>query len=383
MKDATCIVGVGETKYSRSSGRTDESLAVEAIDNALADAGLARSDVDGLIAYYRTVPMEDVIVALGDDVPFTATTHMGGAASNEALQKASLALAGGAATTIVVYTARNGSSGTRVGDRVLGRSPGRQFRQELEHPYGWVTPAQWFAMICRRHMHEYGTTERHLGAVAVTMREHAQLNERAVTYGRPMTMETYLASPMLADPYRKADCCLESDGGCAIVLTTPDRARNLRRPMVHVAGAAEGRARTPDDIVGRPDWLETGTRRAASAAFRMAGVLPADMDAAMIYDCFTFELLHQLEEAGFCGLGEGGPFVESGAIKIGGSLPVNTHGGLLAEAHMSGLNHIVEATRQLRGEAGARQLVDPKWIAVSGWGGTGDASFSVLRGHRA
>jgi acetyl-CoA acetyltransferase len=383
MKDAICISGIGETEYSRRSGRSDVALAVEAINLALADAGLDRHDVDGLISYYRGVPLEDVVVALGDHITFTCTTHMGGASSVEALQKAALAAQAGEATTTVVYVARNSSSGARIGERVLGRAPGRQFRRQLEHPYGWISPAQWFAMVCRRHMHEFGTTHEQLGAAAVVMRENAQLNPRAIFRERPLTMQDYLASPMIADPLRKADCCLESDGGCAIVLTTPERARDLRTLPVYVSGVAEARSKTPDDIVGRPEWMQTGTAEAADAAFRMAGVGPGDMDVAMLYDCFTFELLHQLEEAGFCPRGESGPFVESGAIARNGSLPVNTHGGLLAEAHMSGMNHVIEAVRQLRGEAGPRQVAEAHWAAVSGWGGTGDATFSVLRTDRA
>ena len=381
VKDGVCIVGIGQTQYSRVSGRSDRDLAIEAIGRALADAGLSRDRVNGLASYYRGVPMEDVVVALGDHIGFTVATHMGGAASIEGMQKAKLAIEAGVADTVVVYVAKNGSSGARIGSRVLGRSPGRQFRQQLEHPYGWITPAQWFSMICRRHMVLFGTTSRQLGAVAVTMRAHAQQNDCAMLRGRPLSMDDYLASPLVSDPYRKADCCLESDGGCAIVVASSDIALDLKHPPVYISGVAEARCRTPDDIVGRPDWMESGTSEAASKAYAMAGVTAKHMDAAMIYDCFTFEVLTQLEDAGFCDKGRGGEFVESGVIGLGGDLPVNTHGGLLAEAHMSGMNHVIEAVRQLRREAGGRQIAHARWIAVSGWGGTGDATFAVLRGE--
>jgi acetyl-CoA acetyltransferase len=383
LSGVASIVGVGETAYSRASGRSEQSLAVEAVSRALQDAGIPAQEVDGLVPYANGVPVEDVLGNLPiSRLQFAASVQMGGASMVASLRLAAVALAAGVASTIVVYIAYNGSSARRVGRRV-GMLPGQQFRTQFEHPYGWSIPAQWYAMICRRHMDTFGTTKRQLAEVALTMRRHAQLNERAQLHGRELSLEDYFNAELIADPYQKYDCCLETDGGAAVVLTTPERAARLARPAATLAGIAEARPPSPDDITNRPDWFDIGLTAAAPAAFEMAGVGPADMDAAMIYDCFTFEVIQQLEEAGFCQRGEGGRLVESGAIQLGGRLPVNPHGGLLAEGHLAGLNHVIEAIRQLRNEAGARQVKDARWIAVTGWGDMGDGAMAVLKKEAA
>jgi acetyl-CoA acetyltransferase len=199
---------------------------------------------------------------------------------------------------------------------------------------------------------------------------------------RPLTLEAYLASPMIADPYQRDDCCLETDGAVAMLMVASDRERMTDREPVRVLAVASSRPQSPDDLTNRIDWYRIGLSAAAPAAFDKSGAGPGDMDAAMIYDCFTFEVIHQLEEAGFCGRGDGGEFVASGATALGGKLPVNTHGGLLAEGHLGGLNHVVEAVRQLRGEAGSRQVRGARRIAVSGWGDWGDGSLAVLGSRR-
>jgi acetyl-CoA acetyltransferase len=382
LRDVAWVTGVGQTDYSRRSNKSELALAVQAVKLSIEDAGISIRDVDGLITYQRLVPVEDVAASLGiSDLRFAGTSHLGGASSVEGIMLAALALQAGVAQNIVVYCARNGSSGSRISERVLGRVPGRQLREQLEWPYGLSLPAQWLSLVCRRHMHEFGTTRDQMGLVAVAMRDHAQLNSAAMRRGHPITMVDYMASEPVAEPYNKLDCCLESDGAAAVVLSTADRARAGPKPAVAVAGVAVGQPQSQDDLIGRQDWFASGVRPASKGALAMAGVTPADFDVAMIYDCFTFEVIHQLEEMGFCAPGEGGPFVASGAIHLGGTLPVNPHGGLLAEAHMMGMNHVIEATRQLRSETGERQVVGARLAAVTGWGGLGDGAVAVLRAN--
>lgn len=362
----------------RGSGRSPQSLAAEAIDAAIRDSGVDRRELDGVVPYVPGVTAEEVAAAFGfAELGFVAFVPMGGASPVASLKLAALALVGGMARHVLVFIATPQRTARTI-FRSHSGVPGQPFRTQLEHPYGWSRPAQWYAVICRRHMHEFGTTKRQLAEVALTMRAHAQLNPNAYLHGRPLTLSDYEAAEMVADPYQKFDCCLETDGAAAILLTTVDRVCDPGRAVL-LAGAAEGHPESADDISNRADWFDIGLSRAAPAAFAMAGAGPADMDAAMIYDCFTFEVLHQLEEAGFCARGEGGPLVADGGIRLGSRLPVNPHGGLLAEGHIAGMNHIVEAVRQLRHEAPGRQVEGARWVAVTGWGDLGDGSMAVLR----
>lgn len=375
----SAIVGIGCTDFSKSSGRSVARLALEAAHAAIADAGLRPGDVDGLIPYMIGPTSEDLIAGLGlSDVRFTAVSHLGGASPVAGLRTADLALRAGAAEAVLVFVARNGRSQARVAARLAAQVPGGAYRSGLEQPHGFSTPAQWYAMFCRRHMIEFGTTREQLGHVALTMRAHAQRNERAMMHGRPLTMDDYLAGRPIADPYWLFDCCLETDGGAAVLLTTAERARDLRHDPVYVRSVAEGHADSADDLVNRRDFFATGLTKAAPRAFAQAALTPSDVDLALIYDCFTFEVIQQLEEAGFCKRGEGGPFVEEGNIALGGSLPVNPHGGLLSEGHIAGINHIVEAVTQLRHAAGDRQVPDAEVAAVTGWGDLGDGSLALL-----
>jgi acetyl-CoA acetyltransferase len=385
LKDKACIVGIGETAYCRKpgSGLSEESLQLHASVAALRDAGLRGSQIDGVLAFPNVGKCEAFAASLGsENLRFAAIIHMGGAAPVASLRLAAMAVVSGAANHVLIPAGWNGYSGARVRQTVTTDKhsiPGGAIAWDYYLPQGLTVPPQWYALMARRHMHEYGTTHEQMGAVAIAMRRHAQLNPAALMHGKPLTMADYLASPMLADPYRVNDCCLETDGAAACIVTTVERARDLGKPPVYIMGAAAGQPYPADEITNRKDFHRTGLSIAAPEAFRMAGVTPADADFAQIYDCFTFEVIQQIEEAGFCARGEGGPFVENGAIELGGRLPVNTHGGLLSEAHSLGIGHIVEAVKQLRGSAGARQVADAEVGVVTGWGDFGDGSIAILR----
>lgn len=385
FKDKACIVGIGETPFCRKpgSGLSEMGIQLKAAVGALEDAGLKASQIDGILPFPNVGKAEAFAASLGcENLRFAATLHMGGAAPVGSLRMAAMAVTSGAADYVMVPGGWNGYSGARVRETAatdVNSIPGGEIARDFYMPFGLTAPPQWYALMARRHMHEYGTTAEQFGAVALAMRKHAQLNPAALMHGKPLTMADYLASPMIASPYRLLDCCVETDGAAAFIVTTVERARDLRQKPVYIMGAAAGQPYPADEITNRADFHRTGLTNAAPEAFGMAGVSPADADFAQIYDCFTFEVIQQLEEAGFCKRGEGGAFVENGGIELGGRLPVNTHGGLLSQAHVLGISHVVEAVRQLRGEAGARQVADAEIGVVTGWGDFGDGSIAVLR----
>ena len=385
LKDSACIVGIGETAVCRKpgSGLSEMALQLKAIAAALDDAGLKAREIDGIMPFPNLGRAEAFAANLGcENLRFAATLNLGGAAPVAALRVAAMAVATGCANYVLVPGGWNGFSGARTREIAatdVNSIPGAAVARDHYIPYGLSAPPQWYALMAQRHMHEYGMREEHLGAVALAMRKHAQLNPHALMCGKPMTMSDYLASPMISAPYRLLDCCLETDGGAAYIVTSTARARDLRQRPISIMGAASGQPYPADDIINRKDFHRIGLTSAAPEAFAMAGVKPADADFAQVYDCFTFEVIQQLEEAGFCKRGEGGAFVENGGIELGGRLPVNTHGGLLSQAHLLGIGHVVEAVRQLRGAAGERQVKDAKLGVVTGWGDFGDGSIAILR----
>ena len=383
MKEA-CIVGIGETDYCRKpgSGLSPLGIQLQASTRAIAEAGLKASEIDGIMPFPNLGRAEEFAANLGcENLRYAATIHMGGAAPAASLQAAAAAVNSGMANYVLLPAGWNGYSGARVRQTVsqdISSIPGGAIARDYYLPFGFTAPPQWYSVIARRHMHEFGTRSEQLGAIALTMREHAQLNPKAVMHGKPMTLDDYMASPMLADPYRFFDCCLETDGGAAVVVTSAERARDMATQPVRILAAACGQPYPADEITNRRDIFKTGLTIAAPEAFGKAGLTPSDVDFAMIYDCFTFEVLQQLEEVGFCKRGEGGSVVEGGRIALGGDLPVNTHGGLLSEAHVLGMSHIVEAVRQLRGDLGERQVGDASVGVVTGWGDFGDGSLALL-----
>jgi acetyl-CoA acetyltransferase len=384
MTSKACIVGVGETKFCRrpGSGKTQLALQLEASVQAIRDAGIIPSEVDGIMPFPNLGTAEEFAANLGcRNLRYAATVNMGGASPVASLQDAAAAVTSGTANYVLLPAGWNGYSGSRASQTVasdVGSIPGGAIARDYYMPFGFTAPPQWYAVIARRHMYEFGTQPEHLGMIAVAMREHAQRNPGAVTYGKRITLDDYMNSKMLADPYRILDCCLETDGAAAVIVTTEERARDLRARPVGIASAARGQPYPADEILNRQDLFTTGLTIAAPEAFGTAGIKPAEVDFAMIYDCFTFEVLQQIEEAGFCERGEGGAFLEDVKIGPGGDLPVNTHGGLLSEAHVLGMSHIVEAVQQLRGEAGERQVKDAEVGVVTGWGDFGDGSIAVL-----
>ncbi|MFI6325989.1 thiolase C-terminal domain-containing protein [Nonomuraea sp. NPDC050556] len=350
FRDRTAIAGVGYTPFSKDSGVSTLTLACRAILAALDDAGLTADDVDGLATHRVGDSAAPSLVgpALGiDDPAWHLDQFGGGSVSHAVVAQAALAVAAGVAETVVCYRAINARSEFRMG-RAAGTSPELQYQT----PYGYFAPPQQYAMFARAHMVKYGTKPEHFGQVAVTQRANAAKNPRALMR-TPITMDDYLSSRWIAEPFRLLDCCLETDGACALVITTAERAAGLRRTPVLISGAAWG---------GGMSFLSTDDPTVSAAAtlaprlYGQAGVGPGDIDVAQIYDCFTYSVLVQLEDYGFCAKGEAGPYVASGATALDGELPVNTHGGFLSEGYVHGVNHIAEAVSQLRGDAGDRQV---------------------------
>jgi acetyl-CoA acetyltransferase len=377
------IVGIGDADYSKASGRTTHEIAAQATERALADAGLDASDVDGLMY----VPFSGDQF---DDRAFHAhfgTAHdlwvsdRGGGMvwAGSAPYDAALAIRSGRAR----YVLNTFSVAWATQRTQMVGGPGHVhaedlYKQNLEVPFGWFPQPVYFATIARRHMHEFGTTPEQLGAIAVACRRHAGLTPGAVMRGKPLTLDDYRRSPLIADPFRKEDCCLISDGGAAYIMTSLERARDLKQPIVEVLGVGVGNSRTGAYWSQQGAFTSTPQVFAAPGAFAMAGLRPADVDVLACYDPFTIVSLMQIEDMGFCPKGEGGPFVSGDRLHFdAGKLPYNTHGGMLSHAYVLGIAHVVEIVRQLRQQAAAQ--VPDATVGIYG-GYTGPQASTLILG---
>ncbi len=341
---------------------------------------MSPADVDGAVKFSLENTMEvDIARNLGvDNLRFFADVAYGGGAGCAAVGHAAMAIATGQAETVVVWRARNRGSGGRPWAK-KGNRVGGEFQWFL--PFGLSRPVDQIAMLARRHMIEFGSTEEHLGAVALAFREHAQRNPGALMHGKPMTMDDYLASRWISEPLRLFDCCLETDGALAVVLTTAARARDCRHPPAHIGGYAQGTG--PEHLVMAnyftADPLTSPGHFAAGDLWRAAGVGPEDIDCVQLYDAFSPLVLISLEAYGFCKPGEAGPFAADGNLRAdGGALPCNTAGGSLSEAYVHGMNLILEGVRQLRGGS-VNQVDGCRTVMVSSGNGVPTSAMVMHR----
>jgi acetyl-CoA acetyltransferase len=368
------IAGVGHTAFGKLVGSDTVSLNVEACRNALADAGIDKALVDAVFVKVPTSAHEfmygqKIAEALGIQPRMGGAWDQGGAANITLLSFAIMAIEAGQCDVALVSYADNPRSGNRA---VYARPRGD------DAPYGWLSTAAGYAMIQRRHMIEHGTPAEAFGAVAIASRRHGAGNPQA-QLRKPLTMDEYLKSPWLVDPIRRDDCALVSDGGGAIVVMSARRAHELNVPApVPVLGFGHGQ--TSSELTQRPTLTSTMAAQAAHTAFNMAGLKPADVDVAQLYDCFTIAVLMTLEDYGFCTKGKIASFVADGAIEIGGRLPINTSGGLLSETGMPGMQLIIEGVRQMRGTA-RLQVSGAKVCLVSNQGGTMHTHATLLLGQ--
>ncbi len=383
LSGAAAIAGIGATEFSKDSGRSELRLAAEAVRAAISDAGLRPSDVDGLVTFTMDANSE-IAVARELGIPslsFFSRIPYGGGAACGTVQQAAMAVATGVASVVVCYRAFNERSGSRFG-RVQTAAAAQPTSGGIDnswhYPMGLGTPAATVAMFARRYMHEYGATSADFGAVAVADRRHAATNPHAWFHGRPITLEDHQSSRWIAEPLRLLDCCQESDGAVALVVTSAARARSLpHRPAV-IAAAAQGsgvdqftmNSYYRADLTGLPEMGLVGRQ-----LWAQSGLTPADMSVAVLYDHFTPFVLVQLEELGFCGRGEARHFIADGALELDGRLPTNPHGGQLGEAYIHGMNGIAEAVRQLRGTA-ANQLPEASNVVVTA--GTGVPTSALV-----
>ena len=381
MRGSVAIAGVGLAGCGEAPGWSEMEIAAAAAGNALADAGLTTRDVDGVVTASTNIFMSGLALAeqLGIRPRYTESSMLGGSSFVGHLIPAALALNAGLCDTVLVAYGSNQRTGT--GRAEAGRHKMALDPQPFEHPYQPFNPPTSYALAAARHMHQSGTTREQLAEIAVAARRWAQLNPEAFSR-EPLSVQEVLASRMVCDPLTVRDCCLVTDGGGAYVLTRAERARDLAKAPAYLLGAAS--AHWHRQISSMPDLTATAAAESGARAFAMAGLGPRDVDLLELYDAFTINTLLFLEDLGFCAKGEGGAFVAGGRIAPGGSLPVNTNGGGLSCVHpgMYGIFLLVEAVRQLRGEAGARQVKDARVALAHGNGGVLSSQITAILGTK-
>ena len=379
----TALAGVGMTELTKASGRSVMSLATEACRGAVQDAGIALSDVDGIVSFSfnnDSVSSQAVATALALPEPHYLTdVSLGGQAPSFLIMQAAAAIESGMAENVLVFRALNGRSGQRVGStRASGLAP------SFRYPFGFTAYPQFIAMWARRFLIETGGDERDLGAVAVAQRAWAVDNERAIRRA-PLSIEQYLESPMIADPFRDADCTTEADGACAVLVTSRERAADMRHDPVVIEGAAYGTGKRSGldagDALLWEDMTRNYTHVIADDLWGSAGMDPGDVDMAQIYDCFSSSVLLAMEGLGLAERGGAAEAIRSGLTSPGGALPVNTNGGLLAEGYLHGMNTVAEAVYQLQGRSGVRTVEGADTCVVTS-GALTDGSALVLSRER-
>ena len=378
ISGAASVVGVGMTDLSRDSGRSVLQLALQACREAITDSGLEAPSIDAVLSYHLgdSAPVNDVAQRLGLG-PETWTNEYfgGGTQSASILGDAAALIHGGLARSVLVYRALNGRSGKRMGQ--AGLRLGAEGADDFTVPYGMLGPVHLFALGASRWLHDRGATEADLAAVVVQSRAHARANPRA-QLREPFDEGDHAAAPYVATPLRRVDCCLETDGAVALVLTRARDARVSRpgSPMVHavVRGGGEGVS-----LMDRsPDVSAIFSSHVARQIFIAAGMTARDIDLAVLYDAYSHVVLQQLEDFGFCRPGEAGEMFRSGACAWNGQRPVNPHGGMLSEGYVHGFNNVAEAVRQLRG-GGVNQVHDPATALCTGFGGSYGSAVVLAR----
>ncbi|ABL06147.1 lipid-transfer protein [Mycobacterium ulcerans] len=385
LSGKAAIVGIGATDFSKNSGRSELRLAAEAVRDALDDAGLSPADVDGLTTFTMDTNTEIAVARAAGigELKFFSKIHYGGGAACATVQHAAMAVATGIADVVVAYRAFNERSDMRFGQvqtRLTENADSTGVDNSFSYPHGLSTPAAQVAMIAKRYMHLSGASSRDFGAVSVADRKHAAKNPKAYFYQKPITIDDHQNSRWIAEPLRLLDCCQETDGAVAIVVTSAERARDLQQRPAIIEAASQGSS--PDqytmvsyyrpELDGLPEMGLVGQQ-----LWQQSGLKPTDIQTAVLYDHFTPFTLIQLEELGFCGKGEAKDFIADGAIELGGRLPINTHGGQLGEAYIHGMNGIAEGVRQLRGTS-VNPVPDVEHVLVTA--GTGVPTSGLILG---